>query len=464
VGEGFRAIEHIKRYTTLGVGTDQGRTGGLVGAAIAAEFLGEPLAEVGLSRTRPPARPIPLGILAGMCGAQGAVRPVRQSPLQSAHQADGGVVEHSGLWLRPRYYREHGGSLVAAAEFEARRVRAVAGLFDASTLGKIEVAGPDAALFLDRIYLAPPSAIRIGRARYSVMLREDGMVLDDGLVLRLAAQHYLLSTSTHAAQAVLSHLEYHAASTAPELAVTCTDVTDAWAVIVVAGPRSRELLRRSLPAAQWREPLEQLRHMGLHAGRWECRPLHVLRASFSGELAYELHCAADVAPSLWRALRSAGDSEGVIPYGLEALDILRVEKGYLTAAEINGQVSPYDLRLDDMVRRSGACVGAEMLARPALHAPSRPILVGLVGLDTKTRFDAGAQLTAARGSTDPLGHVTSAVWSPSLGRALGLGFVERKSAALGSELVAADPLRDRYTNVRLASPVHFDPTGERMKL
>ncbi len=464
VAEGFREIEHVKRYTALGVGTDQGKTSGLPGAAILAEFLGKPLAEVGVSRPRPPTRPIPLGVLAGFRGAPGTVRPVRHTPLQADHVADGALMEPAGLWLRPRYYRDHGESLAAAAEFEAQRVRAAGGLFDASTLGKIEVAGPDAAAFLDRIYLARPSGIGIGRARYCVMLREDGMVLDDGLVLRLAAQHFLLTTSTHAAAAVLSHLEYHAACSAAELAVSCTDVTDAWAVIVVAGPRTRQLLRKVLPPAQWREPLEQLRHMDFHCGKWQSRPLRLLRASFSGELAYELHCAADAAPPLWRALRRHGAPDGVIPYGLEALDILRVEKGYLTSAEINGQVSPYDLRLDDMVKRSAPCIGSGLLARPALHEPSRPILVGLVAADATARLDAGAQLIAAARSTQSLGHVTSAVWSPALGRAVGLALLAREFAAHDREVVAADPLRARYTKARVTAAVHFDPTGERMRL
>jgi heterotetrameric sarcosine oxidase alpha subunit len=463
VAEGFREIEHVKRYTTLGVGTDQGKTSGLVGAAIVAELLGRPLAEVGLSRARPPTRPVPLSVLAGVRGAAGTVRPVRRTPLQSEHEAEGGVMEPSGLWLRPRYYRGHGDSLVAAAAFEAGRVRAAGGLFDASTLGKIEVVGPDAAAFLDRICLARPSGLRVGRARYSVMLREDGMVLDDGLVLRLAAQHFLLSTSTHAAPAVLSHLEYYAACSAPELAVSCTDVTDAWAVIVVAGPRSRELLRKTLPPAGWREPLEQLAHMGLHCGEWQAQPLRLLRASFSGELAYELHCSADAARPLWRALRSGGGPAGVIPYGLEALDILRVEKGYLTSAEINGEVSPYDLRLDHMVKRSAGCIGCELLARPALHESCRPILVGLVASDPTAQLNVGAQLVAATGSTHSLGHVTSAVWSPTLGRAVALALLAREFAAQDRELVAADPLRAQYTKVRVTHAVHLDPAGERMK-
>jgi methylglutamate dehydrogenase subunit C len=464
IAEGFQEIEHVKRYTTLGVGTDQGKTGGLVGAAIVAEFLGKPIAEVGMSRVRPPTRAVPLGALAGVQGASGTVRPVRQTPLHAAHQADGAVMEFSGLWLRPRYYRDHGANLASAAEFEALRVRTGGGLSDASTLGKIEVSGPDAAPFLDGIYLARPSGIKVGRARYCVMLREDGMVLDDGLVLRLAAQHFLLTTSTHAAAAVLSHIEYHTVRTAPELAVTCTDVTDAWAVIVVAGARSRQLLRDVLPLAQWHGPLERLGHMDFHCGEWQSRPLRLLRASFSGELAYELHCAADVALTLWRALRRDGESSGMIPYGLEALDILRLEKGYLTSAEINGQVSPYDLRLDDMVKRSGPCVGYELLARPALHEQSRPILVGLVASDSTARFNVGAQLIAAKGSTRSLGHVTSAAFSPSLQRTVGLALLAREFAVYDREVIAADPLRARYTKLRVTSPVHFDPTGERMKL
>ena len=461
VGEGFREIEHIKRYTTLGVGTDQGRTAGLPGAAIVAELLESRLEHVGTSRARPPASPLPLAALAG-APAPLNVRPVRHTPLHGPQLASHAVMEPAGLWLRSRYFRNHGETLEAAAVFEAHRVRNAGGLFDASTLGKIELLGPDAAACIDRLYLGRPSRMGIDRARYGVMLREDGMVLDDGLLLRLGAEHFLLTTSTHAAAAVLSHLEYHVACAGSSLAVTCTDVTDAWAVIVVAGPASRGLLRHVLPAP-WPGVLPHLKHMDLACGEWDGRPLRVVRASFSGELAYELHCSAEVAAPLWESLHAAALTCGVIPYGLEALDILRIEKGYLTSAEINGQVSPFDLGLERMVSASADCIGRALLDRPALHEPQRPMLVGVVAADAAEHFSVGAQLIATRSDKHALGYVTSAASSPTLGRTVGLALLARAHARPGATVVGADPLRGRPTLLRVTAPVHLDPAGERMR-
>ena len=461
VGEGFREIEHIKRYTTLGVGTDQGRTGALPGAAIVAELLDIPLESVRTSRARPPASPLPLAALAG-APAPLNVRPVRRTPLHDAQLACQAVMEPAGLWLRARYFRDHGESVEAAAAFEAHRVRNAGGLFDASTLGKIELLGPDAAACIDRLYLGRPSRLAVGRARYGVMLREDGMVLDDGLLLRLGAEHFLLTTSTHASAAVLSHVEYHLACAASSLAVTCTDVTDAWAVIVVAGPASRALLGHVLPAP-WPGMLPHLKHMDFAGGAWRARPLRLVRASFSGELAYELHCSADVAASLWETLHAAALTCGVVPYGLEALDILRVEKGYLTSAEINGQVSPLDLGLERVVSASADCIGRALLDRPALHESQRPMLVGVVAADAAQHFGIGAQLIETRTDKRALGYITSAAWSPTLERTVGLALLARSHARQGATIVGADPLRGRYTLLRVTAPAHVDPKGERMR-
>ena len=461
VAEGFREIEHIKRYATLGVGTDQGRTGGLLGAAIVAELLGEPLAAVGQSRARPPARPVPLATLAGL-PAPLAVRPLRRTPLHDALIADGALMEPSGLWLRARHFAGEGVAPVIAGVEEARRVRSAAGLLDASTLGKIEVSGADAAAFLDRVCLGRPSRIAVGQARYAVLLREDGMVLDDGLLVRLAESHFLLTASTHGAVAVLAHLQYHIATGPTALEVCCADATEAWGVIVVSGPKSRELVCAVLPATLAGETAS-LAHLASVAGEWRSRPLRILRASFSGELAYELHCAADEAASLWQALRAAGSDRGVRPYGLEALDVLRIEKGYLTSAEITGQTSPYDLRLEAWVRASTDCIGRALLERPALHEPSRPMLVGLIAAEPARGFNAGAQLTAPGAPRESLGYITSAAFSPTLDRHIALGLLARHHAHAGACVLAADPLAGTEIPLLVTEPTHFDPAGERMK-
>jgi heterotetrameric sarcosine oxidase alpha subunit len=461
VAEGFREIEHVKRYTTLGVGTDQGKTGGLLGAAISAEFLGEPLAAVGQSRARPPVRPVPLATLAGLA-APLAVKPFRRTPLHDVLLANGALMEPSGLWLRARHFAGREADPVAAGIEEARRVRHAGGLLDASTLGKIEVSGADAAAFLDRVCLGRPSRIDIGRARYAVLLREDGMVLDDGLLVRLAQSHFLLTASTHGAATVLAHLQYHIASGPAALEVCCADATEVWGVIVVSGPKSRELIGEVLPPTLAAEAAS-LAHLGSVPGEWRGRPLRILRASFSGELAYELHCAADEAASLWQALHAAGSEREVRPYGLEALDVLRIEKGYLTSAEITGQTSPYDLRLESWVRASADCIGRALLERPALHEPSRPILVGLIAAEPARRFNAGAQLTAPGASREPLGYVTSATFSPTLNRHVALGLLARDHAHPQARVLAADPLAGTELPLLVTEPVHFDPAGERMR-
>ncbi|MGA7539397.1 MAG: glycine cleavage T C-terminal barrel domain-containing protein, partial [Steroidobacteraceae bacterium] len=461
VAEGFREIEHVKRYTTLGVGTDQGRTGGLLGAAIVAEFLGEPLAAVGQSRARPPAQPVPLATLAGL-PAPLAVKPLRRTALHDALLADGALMEPSGLWLRARHFAGPNIDPVAAGIGEARRVRSAGGLLDASTLGKIEVSGADTAAFLDRVCLGRPSRIAVGRARYAVLLREDGMVLDDGLLVRLAESHFLLTASTHGAATVLAHLQYHIATGPTALEVCCADATEAWGVIVVSGPKSRELVGAVLPGTLAGEAAS-LAHLAWIAGEWRGRALRILRASFSGELAYELHCAADEAASLWQALRAAGSDRGVRPYGLEALDVLRIEKGYLTSAEITGQTSPYDLRLEPWVRASTDCIGRTLLERPALHEPSRPRLVGLIAAEPARRFKAGAQLTAPGASRESLGYITSAAFSPTLDRHIALGLLARDHAHPGAQVLASDPLDGTQIPLLVTEPVHFDPAGERMK-
>ncbi len=454
--EGFQDIEHVKRYTTLGVGTEQGRTSGVLGAAIVAELRGVTPAAVGTSRLRQPYQPVTMRSLAGdRVGA--ALRPARRTPLHDWHLAHGGVLEPMGLWLRPRYYRASGADAHAAAIAEALRVRTTGGILDGSTLGKIEVAGADAAAFLDRMYLTRASTIRTGRSRYMVNLREDGMVLDDGLVLRLAPERYLATTGSGHATHVLSHFEHYRDTEWSGRAITLTDVTEAWAVIVVAGPQSRAGLGQVLGAG-WQQALARIAHMEFVAGDFAGAGLTVLRASFSGELAFELHCRPSLAVPLWQALVDVG----LPPYGLEALDILRVEKGYLVGSELNGETTPMDLHLG-LASLGNACVGHELLDRPAFHEPARRCLIGIRASDGCAKFLAGAQLVTADAQTRPCGYVTSSVYSPTLGEWIGLALVARRTAIEGTVLTACDPLRGGNTTVRLVPPVHVDPDGLRMR-
>ena len=454
--EGFIDIEHVKRYTTLGIGTEQGRSSAAVGAAVLAEFKGEAPHSVGASRNRPPYQPVTLRSIAGFHVGD-AVMVSRRTALHDWHVSHGGVLEPMGLWMRPRYYRVNGANPFDASIAEARQVRSVGGITDGSTLGKLEVAGPDAAAFLDSLYLSKASTIRVGRSKYMVNLREDGMVLDDGLVLRLADDRFLATTGSGHGTHMLSHFEHYRALSGSRRRVTVTDVTEAWSVIVVAGPRSRPALARVL-GASWQAALGKLAHMDFADGAYAGQPLRVLRASFSGELAFELHSRPSIALPLWEALVATG----LAPYGLEAVDILRVEKGYLVGSELNGQTTPFDLGMSALVKQTHNCVGSALLDRPAFHEATRPRLVGLRACDGRSQFLGGAQLARADAPNQPCGYVTSSVFSPTLGQWLGLALLARNQPE-GAELTARDPLRGGDTPVRVVSSVHFDPSSERMK-
>ncbi|MEY4376993.1 MAG: hypothetical protein RJB26_1543, partial [Pseudomonadota bacterium] len=455
IAEGFTDIEHAKRYTTLGIGTDQGRAGGVLGAAVLAELLGKAPQVARTSRARPPLASIPLAQIAGR-RVGSAFRVLRQTPLHAEHLAAGGVMDPMGLWLRPRYYRANGADAGTAAPVEAARVRAAGGIVDCSTLGKLEVAGPDAAAFLDEIYLTRVSSLRVGRSSYRVMLREDGMVLDDGLVLRLADDRYFLTTSSGHGLHVLSHLEHHLAGHTAHRRVAITDCTDRSAVIAVAGPQSAATLRAALP--ELIDPVAALAPMAFCDVPHPEGALRLLRAGFSGELGYELYCPPARAANVWRQLVAFG----MQPYGLDALDILRVEKGLLTTSEITGQVTPFDLGMEAMVAQGNDCIGRSLLDRPAFHEPNRPRLVGLQSADGRSPFLAGAQLTTTANGTLPAGYVTSAVFSPALGQTVALALLSR-DVSFGAVVHARDPLRGASTPVKVVSPVHFDPQGLRVK-
>ncbi len=454
--EGFIDIEHVKRYTTLGIGTEQGRSSAAVGAAVLAEFKGEVRSNVNASRSRPPYQPVTLRSIAGFHVGE-AVMVSRRTALHDWHASHGGVLEPMGLWMRPRYYRANGANPFDASIAEARQVRSIGGIADGSTLGKLEIAGPDAAALLDSLYLSKASVIRVGRSKYMINLREDGMVLDDGLVLRLADDRFLATTGSGHGTHMLSHFEHYRALSGRGRRVTVTDMTEAWSVIVVAGPQSRPRLARVL-GTSWQAALGKLAHMDFADGTYADQPFRVLRASFSGELAFELHCRPSIAVPLWEALVAAG----LAPYGLEAIDILRVEKGYLVGSELNGQTTPFDLGMSALVKQNNTCVGSALLDRPAFHEATRPRLVGLRACDGRSQFLGGAQLTGADAPNYPCGYVTSSVFSPTLGQWLGLALLARNQPE-GAELTARDPLRGGNTPVRVVSPVHFDPCSERMK-
>jgi heterotetrameric sarcosine oxidase alpha subunit len=456
VEEGFTDIEHAKRYTALGFGTDQARLSGVLGAAIIGELRGKTLSDVGTSRLRQPYHPVTMRSLAALKHGP-TLRIERHTPLHDWHVNNGGVMESMGLWQRPRYYRENGNTPAAASIVEAKRVRTTGGIADASTLGKIEISGPDAAAFLDYVYMTRASTLKVGRSRYGVNLREDGMVLDDGLILRIAPDRFRVTTSTGHAGHMLSQFEFYRATDWAHAALALTDVTDAWAVIAVAGPASRRRVLETFDSAS-RDAINALKHMDFCTAVFAGAQLQVLRATFSGELGFEIHCNPELAVPVWQALIRAG----MQPYGLEALDILRIEKGYLTHSELNGQTTPFDLGMQGLMKRDDDFVGRPLLQRPAFHEPSRPRLVGLRAVNPGAQFLGGAQITTRADLNHACGFITSSTFSPALNEWIGLALVAR-SVAEGEELVARDPVRAGDTGVRVTSPVHYDSAGELMR-
>ena len=452
--EGFHSVEHLKRYTTLGMATDQGRTSSVNGIAIMAGLRGIGMGEAGTPRFRPPAAPVTLGALAA--GAVGAHhQPTRLTPMHDWHLAHGAEMQTAGLWLRPRAYLRPAETAGEAYVREARTVRETVGIVDVSTLGKIDVRGPDAAAFLDRVYVNGFSSLPVGKARYGVMLRDDGFVLDDGTCWRLSADRYLMTTSTAQAAAVLSHLEFLLAVAWPDLRVQLVSVTDQWAAMAVAGPRSRDVLARTFDGFD-----AELPHMGVQ----ELDGMLLGRLSFSGERAYEVFCPADRGEAVWRNLLEAGQPHGIIPYGVEALGALRIEKGHVAGAEIDGRTTLDDLGLGRMASPQTAFVGQEMMRRPGLVDPDRPKLVGLVSRDGQP-VRAGSHLVASADPGAPgrsLGHVTSWTFSPALDRYIALALLRRGRDETWRELFATYPLKGWHVPVEVVPPCMFDPQGTRL--
>ena len=456
--EGYEHLEHMKRFTTHGMATDQGRIGGLLGAAVLAKARGLALADVGQLRPRPFTEPVPFAALAG-----GEVRehfkPKRRLPLHDWHQSAGATFVPTGLWLRPLVYSRHGGWDPVLAE--ARNVRRAVGITDVSTLGKLDVRGSDAARFLDFIYANTFSTLAVGRARYGIMLREDGMLLDDGTTSRLAADHFLVTTTTANSAAVLEHLEFHLQSVCREFDVLLTDVADHWAQFALAGPRSREVLARVVSGIDLAN--EAFPFMAAAAATIAGVPGRVFRISFSGELAYEVAVPAGHALPVWTALLAAGEPFGIRPYGLDALNTLRIEKGHVTGAELNGNTSADDLGFARMLKKQGDFVGRTLAQRPGLTASGRLQLVGVRPVDRRQRLRNGTQLLARAGSRDSLGYVTSCTPSVELEGWAGLALVADGRARLGARLIGASPVHGELGEIEIVSPHMLDPENRRVR-
>ncbi len=463
--EGYGAPEHVKRYTTLGMGTEQGKTANVAALAFIAGLTGRTIPETGTTVFRSPYTPASFGALAGTHRGED-FRPKRLPPSHAWAQAHGAVFADAGLWQRAQYFRKAGEtSWQQSVAREAWTVRQAVGVFDVSTLGKIDVQGADAAAFLDRVYVNTLSTLPVGRARYAVMLREDGFVLDDGTVSRLGEQHFLATTTTAHAAKVLEHLHFCHQVLWPGLDVAIESVTEQWAQFAVAGPRSRDVLAKLIaPVSDVGN--DALPYMGVRDVMIGGVPGRLYRVSFSGELAYEVAVPAAYGDALFRLLIEAGAGFGIAPYGTEALNVLRIEKGHPSGPEIDGRTTARDLGLGKLVSAKKDCVGRVLSERPALVAFDRPILVGLKAVDPAQSLSAGAHLLApgapASAEHDD-GHLTSVARSPTLGCDIGLGFLKRGRERIGERIRAVDLLRGHDVLCEVVDPVFIDAKGERLR-
>ena len=464
--EGFRAVEHLKRYTTLGMATDGGKTANVNGLALMAALTGRSIPETGVTRFRPPFTPVAIGALAGHHRGK-TLRPTRLTPGHAWATERGAVFNESGLWLRAAYFPQAGDAgWRDACDREVRAVREAVGLCDVSTLGKIEVVGPDGGAFLDKLYCNTFSTLPVGRARYGVMLREDGFVMDDGTVARLEEERWVVSTTTANAVAVMAHMEFCAQVLWPEFDVAFVSVTEQWSQWALAGPKARDVLAAVVEPAfdvsNEAFPFMAAADLRLRDGT----PARLFRISFSGELAFELAVPSRFGDALPRLLTDAGERFGLQPYGLEALNVLRIEKGHAAGGELNGRLTARDLGMGRMLSTRKDFIGAALAVRAAMTAVDRPILAGFKPLAPTDPIGAGARFlrpSADNRLRNDEGYMTSACWSPTLQSYLGLGVIVRGNQRIGEQVRAYDPIRKRDTLVEICAPCFVDPAGERLR-
>jgi len=461
--EGYRSVEHLKRYTASGMGPDQGRTSNVNALAILAEERGDPISEVGTTTFRPPFAPIAFATIAGRRMGR-LYEPLRKSPLFAWHEANGAVFEPAGAWKRPDYYPRPGESMADAVNREFLAVRNAVGITDSSSLGKIELRGPDVAELLNRVYTNAWSRLGIGKCRYGLMLGEDGVVYDDGVTTRIAPDHFLMSTTTGGAAKVFNWLEEWLQCEWRDLDVTLVSVTTQWATIGLAGPRSREVLKAARPDFDLANAA--FPHMSMVEGRLAGIPVRVFRISFTGELSYEINVAAGHALDLWERLIDVGAPFGLTPFGLEAMMVLRAEKGFIVdGVDTDGETTPFDLGMDWIVsRKKPDFIGKRSLSRSYVAGPGRRQLVGLLAEDPKAEIPKGSIVIADAGARPPFevaGLVTSAYFSPRMERWFALAMLKDGRGRMGEELSLFDS--GRVIAARVTEPCFYDREGARLR-
>jgi sarcosine oxidase, subunit alpha len=463
IREGFESIEHIKRYTALGFGTDQGKLGNINGMALAARAMGKPIDQVGTTTFRPNYLPITFGVFAGLERGD-LFDPARKTSPHECHVAAGALFEDVGQWKRPWYFPQGHEDLHQAVQREVLAVRNGVGMLDASTLGKIDIQGPDAAKLLNWVYTNPWLKLEVGKCRYGLMLDENGMVFDDGVTARLGDQHFLMTTTTGGAARVLGWMERWVQTEWPDMKVYMTSVTDQWSTFAVVGPDSRTVIGRvcndvdlsaeAFPFMSWRD--------GTVAGV----RARIMRISFSGEMSFEVNVPSNAGAHVWKALMAAGADRHITPYGTETMHVLRAEKGYIIVGQdTDGSMTPDDLGLSAMVAKTKDFLGRRSLTRSHTAGAGRKQLVGLLTDEAQTVLPEGTQLTEnARPGPPPvpmIGHVTSSYYSPTLKRSIAMAVVRSGTQRMGQK-VYASLVDGRYVAATVCSPVFYDPEGKRL--
>ncbi|MDB2403520.1 sarcosine oxidase subunit alpha family protein [bacterium] len=464
--EGFRSVEHLKRYTTLGMATDQGKTSNVLGLAIMAEMTGHTIADTGTTMFRPPYQPVAMGALAGRSRGK-HFKPTRITPSHRWAEEQGAVFVETGNWLRAQWYPQAGEThWRESVDREVMATRSAVGVCDVTTLGKIDIQGRDAATFLNRVYANAFAKLPVGKVRYGLMLREDGIVKDDGTTARLSETHFVMTTTTANAVSVFRHLEFCRQCLWPGLDVQLISATEQWAQFAVAGPNSRALLERVVDApfdvSNEAFPFMACAELTVCDGT----PARLFRISFSGEMAYELAVPTRYGDALIRHLMEVGEDLGVTPYGTEALGVMRIEKGHAAGNELNGQTTARDLSLGGLVSKKKDSVGRILSERPALNVDNGYRLVGFQPLNPADMLTAGAHFVDVGQdaiATNDQGYMTSVAYSPILGHSIGIGLLRRGDERKGERLRAVDLVRGKDIEVEVVSAHFVDPEGERLR-
>ena len=463
--EGFRSVEHLKRYTTLGMATEQGKTSNMLGLAVMADASGKTIPETGTTIFRPPYSPVAIGAFAGRARGKN-FRPTRRTPSHNWANENGASFVEAGMWKRAEWYARPGEkSWRDSVDREVQATRNGVGICDVTTLGKIDIQGHDAAEFINKIYANAFLKLPIGKVRYGLMLREDGTVYDDGTTARLSETHFVMTTTTANAVLVLRNLEFARQCLWPDLDVHLISTTDAWAQFSVAGPKSRALMQKvvdDLDLSNEAFPFMACTTCTVFGGT----PARLFRISFSGELAYEIAVPARYGDAMIRAMMAAGEELDLTPYGTEALGVMRIEKGHVAGNELNGQTDARMIGLGNMVSRKKDFIGAALLDRPEQVREDGLQLVGLRPIDRDVFLTAGAHFFV-EGDPEDMAHdqgwMTSVAYSPELGHSIGLGFLKRGRDRHGERLRAFSPIRGQDVMVEVCSPHHIDPEGDRQR-